>query len=172
MAAAFLKFKNLPAEVPIRLDIEGYPPEDSILLRKEEGTRVSLHVKANNQVLPLWDYYNNYRQRMNLPNDTSPITDVNLLTHFYVKYPYRVSLRTILLEWHPDNLGQVGRPFCDEEDEEVDVERYKARELLQRERVQTTVLRADLALWTQIRDQQRLNKDLEAQLATIKATLV
>jgi hypothetical protein len=93
-----------------------------------------------------------------------------MLTHFYVKYPYRVSLRTILLEWHPDNLGQVGRPFCDEEDEEVD--RSKARELLQREKARTASLRADLALWTQIRDQQKLNKDLEAQLAVIKATLV
>jgi len=171
MAAAYLKFKHLPAEVPIRLDIEGYQPEDSILLRKDEGTRVSLHVKANHQVLTLWDYYQDYRRRVGLLYDNSPITDVNLLAHFYVKYPYRASLRTILLEWHPDNLGQVGRPFCDE-DEEVDVDRSKAKELLQREKARTEILKADLALWTQIRNQQKINKDLEEQLITLKATLV
>jgi hypothetical protein len=148
MSVAFLKFKNLPAEVPIWIDIEGYPSEALVLLRKDEGIRVALHVRANHQVLTLSDYYQNYRQRMRLPNDKPSITDINMLTHFYVKYPYRVSLRTILLEWHPDNLGQVGRPFCDEEDEEID--RSKARELLQREKARTDSLRADLALWTQI----------------------
>ena len=171
MVAAFLKFKHLPNEVPIRLEIEGYPVEEVILLPKDEGTCVSLHIKANLHVQTLWDYYQDYRRRVGLTYDNSPITGVNLLAHFYVKYPYRVSLRTILLEWHPDNLGQVGKPFCDEE-EEVDVNRAKARDLLQREKAKTDILKADLALWSQIRDQQKLNKDLEAQLMTLKTALV
>jgi hypothetical protein len=105
------KVTRLPARIPVTLRV-GEAPAKAGTIQIEMDCRVQPPVPTllENSGVPLRVFFNDYLKTSSSETAKAAFwaTDIEMLKHFFVEHPTKVSLGTILESWDEENFPMVG----------------------------------------------------------------